>query len=98
MESDEKKAVWRARIQEWEQSGMTAREFARRHGFHENTLSSWKRKLVASGSMTPVGLIHLAGNASEAAIEVVSARGFSVRVRRGVDVELLRAVLHALES
>jgi hypothetical protein len=105
MESTE--AVWRERIRQFRESGLTAREFAARNGFHATTLSRWKRELTGKGDPPATGLtlarvgrggdreVVVSSRRDESMLEVV-IRGVVVRVRRGFDRDVLRAVVAAL--
>jgi len=37
--------IWRERVRQWKASGLTAREFAARHGFEASTLHYWSWRL-----------------------------------------------------
>lgn len=41
----ERREVWVRRIERWRESGLTAREFAAKHGFKAATLSHWSWRL-----------------------------------------------------
>jgi transposase len=41
----DKKAMWRARVEAWRASGMTAEAFAAEHDFPVGTLRSWSSRL-----------------------------------------------------
>jgi hypothetical protein len=97
--------LWRGRVEACHTSGLSVSEFARRNGYHQTTLSRWKRVLAAKSKppTTSLALTRVRpGSPSsvaapgmtvhEDAIEIV-ARGMTIRVRRGFDAELLRAVL-----
>jgi transposase len=97
---------WRRRVAEFKASGLTAREYARRNGFHETTLSQWGRVLAAKAAPpSPTlslarlrrGAVPLTINESEATLELMLRRA-TVRVRPGFDPALLRAVVAALSE
>lgn len=41
----ERREVWVRRIERWRESGLSAKEFAARHGFKATTLSHWSWRL-----------------------------------------------------
>src|SRR5216684_1290309 len=43
----ERREVWVKRIEQWKESGLTAKEFAAQAGVNLNTLQSWKWRLTA---------------------------------------------------
>jgi hypothetical protein len=99
--------MWRERLAEFEASGLTATEFAKRSGLHPTTISRWKRVLAAkskppSGSMALArmrpgsrAVVVAAGENGGGAIELGVGR-VTIRVHRGFDVDVLRAVVAAL--
>jgi hypothetical protein len=101
---------WAARVRAWRASGESADEFAPRHGWNARTLTWWASRLrrsrsaSASPTPSPVGFVRLVARRDEegrerraGAIEVVLERGPTVRVEPGADLDLLRAVVDALE-
>ena len=89
---------------------MSAREFARRGGFHETTLSKYLRvfgRSAVSTGPTSVALARVAPGTGTAAIvpaggdgivEIDIGRGLLVRVRRGFDEQVLAAVVRVLSE
>ena len=100
--------LWRSRLEACEASGLSVAEFARRNGFHQTTLSRWKRVLAAKSKPPTTSLVlSRARPGSPARVSAPSARegdgsielafgSLTIRVRRGFDAELLRAVLAAV--
>lgn len=95
--------VWRERIAAFRASGLTAREFARRNGLHEATVSKYQRVFAAMApppaqvELTRVEPRSAAGREEPPGIEIVVS-GLVVRVRRACDPELLRSVLGVLRE
>jgi transposase-like protein len=80
-------------------SGLTHREFARRHGISLSTLQSWLRRPAGrstspSTELIPVGVVAGPGPV----IEVELADGAVIRVGRGVSAADLQTVLEVLRS
>jgi hypothetical protein len=102
MRTDTEK-IWRERVEEFRASGKTGRAFAEEHGFHETTLSKYLRqfpantspaRVVALARVQPAALTpRPAAGVERGPIEIAVGRGCMVRVSRGFDEELLRAVL-----
>jgi transposase-like protein len=94
-------------IHEAARSGLSTREFCRRHKLHESQFYWWQRKLAAArpvpGKPKPAAapasfaLVSDESDAAEAGIELVLGEGRRLRIRKGVDEQTLRAVLAALE-
>lgn len=104
-------AEWAKRVRGWRTSGESAAVYAERHGWNAATLTWWASR--AGRAKTPadraVEFVRVVERREDAAvtpeerphagvIEVQLGRGRSIRVVRGVDVELLRAVVEALEA
>ena len=41
------RAEWAKRVERWQDSGLTAKEYAAETGLNASTLSYWKRRLVS---------------------------------------------------
>jgi len=109
----ETREVWRERVARWGASGLTAREFAGRHGFRPGTLSWWKWQLgrrprPADGGAGPrrrAQVESLAPSMIELRASPVVDDRFEiqvgdrrVRVPPTFDSEALRQLLAALEA
>lgn len=105
----EKERYWRKTIREAARSGLSIREFCRRHDLKESQFHWWQRRLRASGrasakskpteeSSASFALVSEEGGAVEAGLELVLADGRRLRIGRGVDEETLRTVLAAVET
>ena len=98
-----KAEMWRVRIREAAQSGLSVRQFCRRRNLRECQFYWWQRKLKASGPVPAVearasfALVSAEAGAPDAGLELVLGDGRRLRIRRGVDEETLRAVLRAME-
>ena len=108
---DVKKArYWQKTISEAARSGISIREFCRRHRLRESQFYWWQRKLKAgrneprtgrrpgvNGNQASFALVSDEPGATDVGIELVLGDGRRLRIRQGVDEETLRAVLAALE-
>lgn len=102
-----KSRYWQKMIHEAARSGLSTREFCRRHKLHESQFYWWQRNLAAKRSAPPkqkpaaaaasFALVSDAPDAAEAGIELLLGDGRRLRIRKGVDEFTLRAVLAALE-
>lgn len=105
----EKGRYWERTIREAARSGMSIREFCRRHRLRESQFYWWQRKLKAgreertvrrpgvNGSQASFALMSDEPGATDVGIELVLGDGRRLRIRQGVDEETLRSVLAALE-
>ncbi|MEJ2080467.1 MAG: transposase [Acidobacteriota bacterium] len=105
----EKERYWRKTIRAAARSGVSIREFCRRHDLKESQFHWWQRRLRASGetgtqrkpsgeSSASFALVSEETGALEAGLELVLADGRRLRIGRGVDEETLRTVLAAVET
>lgn len=98
---------WAERVGAWRASGDTAEVFAEQHGWNARTLRWWESHLRRSQSVgvPQAGFVRLIERRDGAtpvvvspALEVVLGRGRAIRVAPGADLELLRAVVDALDA
>jgi hypothetical protein len=106
----EKARYWQRTISEAAGSGISIREFCRRHRLRESQFYWWQRKLKAgrdertvrrpgvNGNPASFALVSEEAGATDAGIELVLGDGRKLRIRQGVDEATLRSVLAALES
>jgi len=105
----EKRRFWQRMIGEAARSGISIREFCRRHRLKESQFYWWQRKLKAGRqgrTLRRQGIDRGAANfalvsdepgETDAGLELVLGDGRRLRIRKGVDEETLRAVLAAVE-
>jgi hypothetical protein len=93
--------VWRERVAHWRASGLTAREFAARHGFSANTLSWWRWQL---GRAVPVreeekaaAIVEVVATPVDGRLELVVGDR-RIRVPVNFDEDTLRRLLSVLED
>lgn len=101
---------WRARIEEWESSGLTQAEFCRREKLSLPSLSWWKWKLTRQVRLNvqpkflPVRLVDVAeqsptpSRGQSSAFEVALKQGYIVRIPEHFDSEALLRLLKVLEA
>jgi transposase-like protein len=105
----EKARYWQRTISEAARSGISIREFCRRHRLRESQFYWWQRKLKAgrgertvrrpgvNGNQASFALVSDEPGTTDAGIELVLGDGRKLRIRQGMDEETLRSVLAALE-
>jgi hypothetical protein len=106
----EKGRYWQQRLGEAARSGISIREYCRRHRLKESQFYWWQRRLrlgqqVGAGShrsgvngqAASFALVSEKGGAMDAGVELVLSSGRRLRITKGVDEATLRTVLAALE-
>ena len=105
----EKARYWQRTISEAVRSGISIREFCRRHRLRESQFYWWQRKLKAgreertvrrpgvNGKQASFALVSDEPGATDVGIELVRGDGRRLRIRHGVDEATWRPVLAALE-
>ena len=102
-----KQAFWKARVDAWKRSGLSAAEYCRRHGLSYHAFRYWKRKLGKdvgeAVSLVPVpggvlqGEIHHHG--CRAADLVLNIKGrFTIEVGEGFSPATLARLVSTLEA
>lgn len=104
-------AEWSEIVKRWRASGLSAREYAERHGLVSATLSWWGARVEASRTSLPVRTaakrsaadrsssfteLRVVSRGEPAVIEVSGPRGLVVRVRGEVEEQALVRVLRAV--
>jgi len=105
----EKARYWQQRLGEAARSGISIREYCRRHRLKESQFYWWQRRLhlsrregvgprpTANGQAASFALVSEEAGAMYAGIELVLSGGRRLRITKGVDEVTLRTVLAALE-
>jgi hypothetical protein len=96
--SEELEEKWRSRLESWDASGLSLREFASREGLRTNTLWAWKKRLRGtSGAMPKFSPLSVTSSAKPPALlEVVIGEGVVVRVGADFDEATLTRLVRAL--
>jgi len=101
--------VWEKRVQEWQESGLSAAEYALKIGANVNTLQNWHYKLQSrstrsertaaaeAGAVEFVEVATAAASVEYEPIEVVLAGGARLRVPSRFDEKALRKLVALLE-
>jgi transposase-like protein len=105
----EKERYWEQVVREAARSGLSIREYCRRHDVKESQFHWWQRKLKdrrqerRSGrqrgndrSEASFALVSEGAEDLDAGIELVLGNGRRLRIRKGVDEQTLRTVLAAM--
>ena len=89
-------------LQDYRQSGLTQREFAKRHGIGLSTLQLWRRKYPQSptpGKATFIGAPNLLGLKSDSGPYRLELSGdLALEVRSGFQPEELKAILQLIRG
>lgn len=108
-----KQQLWLERVQRWQRSQLTVRDFCARHHFSEPSFYSWKRILTQRGLLSSAGAatrqpgtatpLFVAATVADALVasqtlEVVLPDGLTVRVAVGFDAATLRRLLALLRE
>ena len=105
--SAEKESFWRLALEEFGESGLSARAFCAREGLSEASFYAWRRTLGkrdAEGSRAsrrPAELISVevvASTGDESALELTTPGGYTLRIPPHVAPARLAAVLAAISG
>jgi transposase len=95
----ETRDAWAARVKKWRDSGLSAREFARREGINDGTLQWWSSRLgrdAKGAAATPLTFVEMTGAVRPEPIEVVLTSGLRLRVPQDCDPVALERLLNVL--
>ena len=107
-----KEKYWRRLLRQWQQSGLSGRDFCVEQRLSQPSFYAWRREIArrdqqrqatpAFAAPTPapafVKLSVTASSTPTPAIEVIVAERRVLRVRPGFDAELLRQLVRLLEE
>ena len=102
MVNEELAQVWRKRLDDFAQSGLSVRKWCEAHGCSKNQYTYWRRRLANSDSARagsawlPVQIIEPAPAPASLARLTVRIAHAAIDVEPGFDPALLRAVVEAL--
>jgi len=104
------RATWAKRVEQWQRSGLTAKEFAAKAGLNAGTLSYWKWRLgkearegrpsgtaLAKGA-EPVSFVEVSSVPVTSGRVEVGVGRYTVAVEHGFDAGTLDQVLDVLEG
>jgi hypothetical protein len=95
---------WRRHVEAWRNSGLTQREYCRRHKLLKGTLSYWSstlgRERRAEADLVEVGraAVEAKPTASPRPIEIVVEGRYLMRLWPGTDRDHMQQVLSVLED
>jgi hypothetical protein len=101
--------IWAKRVERWQSSELTAKEFAAEIGVNEHTLAHWRWRLAKEETARPRRAARREGSSSAvtftelpiepsrsvpvSSIEIVVDSGLAIRVSTSFDEDTLRRVL-----
>jgi transposase-like protein len=91
--SEVERSKWVAR---WRASGQSSERFAPAHGLSPSTLYRWSQRAGQEKARPSFAEVRVVGAVGAAPLKIAHPSGCVVRVRGGVDVAQLAAVLRAL--
>lgn len=97
------KSQWVRIAEQFEQSGLTQKQFAQQQGLPLSTVQSWiyrRRRQTSRSQAQPVRWLPVevspASVADRGELEVITARGVRLRVPAGTDVDYVAGLVAAL--
>ena len=102
MKASVRRALWKERVQQWRDSGLSQRAFALQHGWPIRQAGYWIRALrddvapPAAMALIPVSIKRANGSVAGPAILLRGAGGWSVEIPASQDVAWLADLLRRL--
>ena len=92
---------WARHVKGWRASGLTQRQYCRRHRLQKGTLGYWasalKKSKAGGSALVEVGRAQVQTEKRRSPIELVVERRYLLRLWPGTDSDHLRDVLSVLE-
>ena len=105
MANEELAEVWRERLGDLAQSGLSVRKWCEVNGYSKSQYTYWRRRLANSdtaktggAAWLPVQVIAPPPSPASPALLTVRVAHAAIDVEPGFDPALLRAVVHALRT
>jgi hypothetical protein len=100
-ENKRKRHIWKKRIEQWRQSGLSQAEYCRQHHLKDHQLTYWKRRFEKTDTAVsfvslPVRTSPLAANKPPLVLSI--DKHLKVEIRPGFDGHLLRQLIVALQG
>jgi hypothetical protein len=102
MKANVRRALWKERVQQWRDSGLSQRAFALQHGWPVRQTEYWIRELrddvalLAAMELIPVRIKPASVNVAGPTILLHSAGGWSMEIPASQDVAWLADLLRRL--
>lgn len=101
MNQEERIAFWRSLLADYEQSGLTVKEWCRRNQQCSTSFYRWRRYLQALDHGAPAGFVRVEGGESlgkSSDFPVLLPNGLTIQVPPSFDEDVLRRLLSVLSS
>jgi hypothetical protein len=101
---EQKRVYWKQHIDSWQQTGLTQREYCRRHNLKHHQLVYWKKRFLkteADVSFVPLklaDLLDIPSGPEHASLTLVIDNQFKIEIRAGFDAQLLRQLIFTLQG
>ena len=93
--------LWRRRLDQWRQSGLTVRVYCAAHALPEHSFYAWRRELRRRDTRPATTPAFVPGRVvpppAAVPLELVLAGGRTVRIAPGFDADTLRRLLATLD-
>ncbi len=101
---EQKRVYWKQHIDSWQQTGLTQREYCRRHNLKHHQLVYWKKRFLKTEtdvSFVPLkleDLLDIPSGPKPASLTLVIDHQFKIEIRAGFDPQLLRQLIFSLRA
>ena len=103
-ELTEKRQFWRKQVQDWQESGLSQKEFCRRNDLPEHRLTYWKNRFLKSEAAVSLVQLQVGGDnglenhfSQGSGLRLIINKKFEIEVDRGFDPHALWQLIYALD-
>lgn len=101
VEQEGKRQFWKEQVQQWQESGLSQKEYCRQNNLRDNQLTYWKKRFIRTESSVSLVELKVAGNifsnhSSRSPLRLNFGNGYQIEVDQGFDPVTLKQLIYVL--
>ncbi len=98
-----KRQFWKEQVQQWQESGLSQKEYCRQNNLRDNQLTYWKKRFLKTESSVSLVELKVSGNfisnhgySSRSPLKLNLCNGYQIEVDQGFDPVTLKQLIYVL--